>query len=113
VAAWADGAAVVIVDDDGLHALENRCTHRGGPLHEGEVLDGCITCPWHGSAFSLTDGAVRRGPATMPQPVYETRQRDGHVDIRRQETSALRANPTGSERAVRTAGRTTSAAEAN
>jgi nitrite reductase/ring-hydroxylating ferredoxin subunit/uncharacterized membrane protein len=114
VAAWAGGAAVVIVEDGGeLHALENRCTHRGGPLHQGEVSGGCLSCPWHGSVFALADGAVRQGPATMPQPVYEVRRRDGRAEVRRQEAVALRANPTASERPLRSVGPTSSPADAS
>lgn len=76
-------------------AMAARCTHRGGPLPEGEVRDGCVTCPWHGSAFSLDDGAVRSGPATRPQPTLETRIEDGRIQVRRHEERTLRTNPTG------------------
>jgi nitrite reductase/ring-hydroxylating ferredoxin subunit len=84
VCARAGAVNVLIVrDGDGIHALDDRCTHRGGPLHEGEVADGCVTCPWHGSRFRLTDGSVERGPASSPQPLYETRVSDGRVEVRR------------------------------
>jgi nitrite reductase/ring-hydroxylating ferredoxin subunit len=63
-------------------ALHNRCTHRGGPLDQGDLDDRTVTCPWHGSVFRLEDGAVERGPATAPQPRYETRERDGRIEIR-------------------------------
>jgi nitrite reductase/ring-hydroxylating ferredoxin subunit/uncharacterized membrane protein len=76
-----------------LHALGDRCTHRGGALHEGEVVDGCIQCPLHGSRFSLDDGAVERGPATRPAPLFEAQVVDGRVQVRRQELRALRTNP--------------------
>jgi nitrite reductase/ring-hydroxylating ferredoxin subunit/uncharacterized membrane protein len=76
-----------------LHVLGDRCTHRGGALHEGQVVDGCIQCPLHGSRFSLDDGAVERGPATRPAPVFEVRVVDGRVQVRRQEVRALRTNP--------------------
>jgi nitrite reductase/ring-hydroxylating ferredoxin subunit/uncharacterized membrane protein len=76
-------------------AMADRCTHRGGPLHEGEVVDGCVVCPWHGGTFSLDDGAVRSGPATRPQPLLETRVHDGRVQVRRAEERSLRTNPTG------------------
>ena len=66
-----------------VHALANRCTHRGGALHEGEVGDGTITCPLHGSRFRLEDGFIERGPATARQPVLEARVRDGAVEVRR------------------------------
>jgi nitrite reductase/ring-hydroxylating ferredoxin subunit/uncharacterized membrane protein len=78
-----DVNVLIVRDGDGIHAMDDRCTHRGGPLHEGEVADGCVTCPWHGSRFRLTDGSVERGPASSPQPLYETRVSDGRVEVRR------------------------------
>ena len=66
-----------------VRALHDRCTHRGGPLHEGEMTDDTVTCPWHGSCFRLEDGAIVRGPATAPQPALETRVRDGVIEVRR------------------------------
>jgi len=79
--------------DDRFVALANRCTHRGGPLADGKLEGGCITCPWHGSQFRLEDGEVQGGPATRPQPAYATRLRSGTVEIRRDEVRALRTNP--------------------
>jgi nitrite reductase/ring-hydroxylating ferredoxin subunit/uncharacterized membrane protein len=79
--------------DGSLHVLEDRCTHRGAALSRGEVRDGCIVCPWHDSAFDLDDGAVVRGPASVPQPVYETRRTEGGIEIRRAEPGALRRFP--------------------
>ncbi len=80
-----------------LIALNDRCTHRGAPLHSGEIVDGCIECPWHGSRFQLADGAVTRGPATRPQPSYEVRTDGGRVLIRETHVqSSLRTNPVGS-----------------
>ena len=78
-----------------VHALADRCTHRGGPLHEGTVHDGCIECPWHASRFALKDGAVVQGPATRPAPVYEARVVGGRVQVRRDEVRTLRLNPAG------------------
>jgi nitrite reductase/ring-hydroxylating ferredoxin subunit len=65
-----------------IHALANRCSHRGGPLHKGAVDAEAVTCPWHLSTFRLEDGSVLRGPATAPQPAYEARVSDGKVQIR-------------------------------
>jgi nitrite reductase/ring-hydroxylating ferredoxin subunit len=77
------GVAVLLVRDRGeIRALSDRCSHRGGALHEGEVADGCVTCPLHGSVFALEDGSVRSGPAAYPQPVWETRVRAGRVEVR-------------------------------
>ncbi|MGH3782050.1 MAG: Rieske 2Fe-2S domain-containing protein [Pseudonocardiaceae bacterium] len=76
-------AAVLLVRDKGqLYALANTCTHAGGPLDEGELVDGCVVCPWHASTFRLTDGSIVRGPASTPQPAYQTRVRDGKIEIR-------------------------------
>ncbi|MHA3703836.1 Rieske 2Fe-2S domain-containing protein [Jatrophihabitans sp. YIM 134969] len=92
-----DGVYLVAVrTEDGVEALADRCTHRGAPLHEGTVRDGCIECPWHGSRFDLSDGSVVRGPATRPQPAFETRVTDGRVAVRRAgEERSLRQNPVG------------------
>jgi nitrite reductase/ring-hydroxylating ferredoxin subunit len=54
-----------------------------GPLSEGKVLDGCVECPWHGSLFRLSDGANLHGPATAPQPAFDSRvTADGQVEVR-------------------------------
>lgn len=78
-----EGAAVMLVRIDGaIHALEDRCSHRGGPLHEGTIAGCTVTCPWHGSIFRIDDGSVERGPAAYPQPIYDTREQDGRVQVR-------------------------------
>lgn len=66
-----------------IEALDSVCSHMGGPLEDGEIRDGCVTCPWHGSTFRLEDGSIVRGPASTPQPSYETRIREGHIQVRR------------------------------
>lgn len=79
----AGGMDVLLARRNGtVYALANRCTHRGGPLHEGELEDGCVVCPWHDSRFRLEDGAVDRGPATSPQPSFETRVNEGRIEVR-------------------------------
>ena len=65
-------------------ALSGVCSHWGGPLAEGKLVDDdCVECPWHASQFSMIDGSVRQGPASVPQPVYEARVRNGSVEVRR------------------------------
>lgn len=77
------GMQVLLVRDKGeVFAMANRCNHRGGPLHEGELSDGCVTCPWHGSRFDLRNGDLERGPAASPQPAFETRVRNSRIEIR-------------------------------
>jgi nitrite reductase/ring-hydroxylating ferredoxin subunit/uncharacterized membrane protein len=65
-----------------VRVLADRCGHQAGPLSEGEIADGCVRCPWHGSTFRLSDGWHERGPATAPQPVFETRVTGGRVTVR-------------------------------
>jgi len=77
-----------------VSAIGDRCTHRGAPLHDGTIEDGCVTCPWHGARFRLDDGAVVRGPATRPASAFESRVVGGQVQIRRDEERSLRLNPT-------------------
>ncbi|MFD3724158.1 Rieske 2Fe-2S domain-containing protein [Streptomyces sp. NPDC058671] len=76
--------AVLVVRETGnrVHVLAAECSHMGGPLSEGAVEDGCVTCPWHGSVFRLEDGWNVRGPATAPQPAFETRITGGRVEAR-------------------------------
>jgi nitrite reductase/ring-hydroxylating ferredoxin subunit len=64
-----------------VYALSNRCVHRGGALDEGELEDGCVVCPLHGSRFQLADGSVERGPAAYPQPAWRVRERDGVIEL--------------------------------
>lgn len=66
-------------------ALENTCNHAGGPLNEGTVEDGSVVCPWHGSRFRLSDGALLGGPATFPQPHLSTKKVAGRIQIRGRE----------------------------
>ncbi|WP_433475746.1 Rieske 2Fe-2S domain-containing protein [Spirillospora sp. CA-142024] len=65
-----------------VYALDATCSHMGGPLGEGTFEDGCVVCPWHGSTFRFTDGGIVRGPASAPQPCYETRIQDGRIEVR-------------------------------
>ena len=73
---------VVAVRSGGsVYVLADRCSHMSGPLSESELSDGCLTCPWHGSVFRITDGSVARGPATAPQPSFETREVGGAIQV--------------------------------
>jgi nitrite reductase/ring-hydroxylating ferredoxin subunit/uncharacterized membrane protein len=78
-----EGRGILLYKESGrIYAIEETCTHAGGPLSEGEVHDGVVTCPWHGSRFRLMDGAVCRGPATFSQPRLQTRIKGGQVEVR-------------------------------
>jgi nitrite reductase/ring-hydroxylating ferredoxin subunit len=72
---------VVVRRGDLVWALKETCSHAGGPLAQG-TLDGYnIICPWHGSAFRLSDGAVRHGPATARQVAYRARISGEQVEV--------------------------------
>jgi nitrite reductase/ring-hydroxylating ferredoxin subunit len=73
---------LVVRQGGDARVLADWCSHLSGPLSGGDVEDGCVTCPWHGSVFRLADGAPVRGPATAPQPVFETDVRDGVLWVR-------------------------------
>jgi nitrite reductase/ring-hydroxylating ferredoxin subunit/uncharacterized membrane protein len=81
--AQADGVPILLYRTAGqVYALSSTCSHMGGPLAEGTISDGCVTCPWHGSIFRFADGMIVRGPASTPQPVYQTRIHEGHIEVR-------------------------------
>jgi nitrite reductase/ring-hydroxylating ferredoxin subunit/uncharacterized membrane protein len=67
-----------------VYAISETCSHMGGPLSEGELLDdNTVVCPWHGSRFSLEDGNVIDGPSAYPQTGYEARIFNRKVEVRR------------------------------
>ncbi len=77
-----EGEAIVLLKDgETILAASATCTHVGGPLDEGDRDGTCVTCPWHGSAFDLSDGRVIHGPATSPLHAYRTRVENGTVQV--------------------------------
>ena len=70
-----------------VSVLSDRCSHLGGPLHQGRIVvergAACVACPWHGSTFVIADGAVVHGPATARQPSLQARVTpEGRVEVR-------------------------------
>ena len=77
-----DGREVALFNIDGtLHALENTCCHRGGPLGEGTVEGHTVTCPWHMWRFDVRDGACANSPGDFVR-TYEVVIQAGEVKIR-------------------------------
>jgi nitrite reductase/ring-hydroxylating ferredoxin subunit len=66
--------------DDRISAVSNVCRHQNGPLGEGRIIDGCITCPWHGYQYRPEDGCSPP-PFTDKVPTYRTRVIDGKVYV--------------------------------
>ena len=69
-------------------ALSNVCQHQNGPLGEGRVIDGCVTCPWHGYQYRPEDGCSPP-PFTEKVATYAVRIVDGRVEVE------ARARPAG------------------
>jgi nitrite reductase/ring-hydroxylating ferredoxin subunit len=75
-----DGCEVAVFNVNGeFYAIGNTCTHRGGPLAEGNLRGKVVTCPWHGAQFDVTTGEVVSPPAPTDQPSYPTKVENGAV----------------------------------
>jgi len=72
IAVFRDGAQI--------GALTNVCAHQNGPLGEGRIINGCVTCPWHGYEYRLEDGCAP-SPFTEKLATYRVRLRDGIVEV--------------------------------
>ena len=63
----ADGCEMLLCNVDGtLYAIEDVCTHDGGPLDQGTLEGPCVVCPRHGATFDVRTGAVVTLPAVVP-----------------------------------------------
>lgn len=70
----------VFRDGDRIGAVTNLCAHQNGPLGEGRIIDGCITCPWHGYQYKLEDGCAP-APFSERLVTYRVRINDGNVEV--------------------------------
>ena len=69
-----DGVEVLLCNCDGtIYAIEDVCTHDGGPLDQGELFDCKIMCPRHGALFDVATGAALTLPAVVALPTYQVR----------------------------------------
>ena len=60
----AGGTTLALFNVDGsYHAIDNTCSHRGGPLGEGDLDGAIVACPWHGWRWDVTTGANANNPA--------------------------------------------------
>jgi nitrite reductase/ring-hydroxylating ferredoxin subunit len=98
-----DGTPVLVYRDvEAVYAIGAMCSHAGGPLEQGTFDGACVECPWHQSVFDMRDGRVVHGPATLDQPSYQARIRDGKVEIRLNPEQAPNLAPAGSEDSAQT-----------
>ena len=80
----AGGEDILVVNAGGkLYAISNKCTHRGGPLDEGELEGSTVTCPWHGGQFDLTSGKVLTPPPMKDEVTYDIRVDGSDVLIKK------------------------------
>jgi 3-phenylpropionate/trans-cinnamate dioxygenase ferredoxin component len=86
----AEGALAVSIGDQRIalfhvggqyYAIGNTCTHRGGPLCEGEVSGTTVTCPWHGAEFDISTGTNLAPPAPSPVPCYKVRVSGEDIEV--------------------------------
>ena len=76
------GKQIALFQVEGKYfAIDNTCTHVGGPLSEGEVEGAAVECPWHGSRFSLETGKVLYGPALTDVACYPVRREGDDIEI--------------------------------
>jgi len=76
-----DQLVAVFHVDGAYYAIDDVCTHDGGPLAEGVLEGNEIECPRHGARFDVRTGAVLCMPATAPVPAHETRVVDDQIQV--------------------------------
>lgn len=73
------GERVAVFKYDGkVSAISNVCQHQNGPLGEGQIVDGCVTCPWHGYQY-LPDSGASPPPFAEQVPTFNVRVVEGRV----------------------------------
>ena len=78
----AGGKQIALFNIDGtFHAVDDVCTHRGGPLSEGILVGAEVTCPWHGAFFDVTTGDVISPPAPHGVAIYPVRIAGDDVEV--------------------------------
>ena len=76
------GKAIALFNlGESYHAIDDTCTHRGGPLSEGDVEGQVVTCPWHGAKFNVTSGEVLGPPARAGVSRYTVRVKGSDVEV--------------------------------
>jgi len=78
------GEDVVVANIDGkIYAITATCTHRGGPLDEGELEGTTIICPWHGGQFDMTTGKVVSPPPMKDEAAFDVQIQGSDVLLKK------------------------------
>ena len=77
-----DDAVLVARRGNEFFAMGATCSHYGGPLAEGLMVDDTVRCPWHHACFSLRTGEALHAPALNPVACWTVEQRDGKLFVR-------------------------------
>jgi len=83
-AIWVEvkGRQIALFNLDGTYyAIDNECSHLGGPLAEGRIQGAVVTCPWHGSRFDVRTGQVVGPPAREPVRAYRVQVEGQEVKV--------------------------------
>jgi nitrite reductase/ring-hydroxylating ferredoxin subunit len=89
-----DGEAVVIANVNGRwHAMAATCSHAGWDLADGSLEGTRIVCAGHGASWDLTRGTAEFDEDLPPLPLYDVRERDGTILVRRRSTGGSAAAP--------------------
>ncbi|MCU1334927.1 MAG: Dioxygenase, ferredoxin subunit [Bryobacterales bacterium] len=67
--------------DGTFYAIDDTCTHRGGPLSDGMVVGTEVTCPWHGAVFDVNTGSVLGAPAQRDVARYAVRVEGEDIEV--------------------------------
>ena len=76
------GKRIAVFNVDGTYsAIGDTCTHRGGPLSEGDLVGSTVTCPLHGAQFDVRTGEVLGPPAPTGVPSYKVRVEGSEIQV--------------------------------
>ncbi len=76
------GKKIALFNVEGsFYAIDDTCTHRGGPLSEGSLDGKEVTCPWHGAIYDVTSGEVLSPPAPQGVARYDVRVEGSDIEV--------------------------------
>jgi 3-phenylpropionate/trans-cinnamate dioxygenase ferredoxin subunit len=78
-----DGVDIALCNVEGaIYAIDDVCTHDGGPLGEGMLFGDLVECPRHGARFDVKTGQVRALPAVIPVRTYPVQVEGDQIKVR-------------------------------